>query len=275
MQMKQNLFGQWEIAGSWSWRGMEAESSCTHCGERSGLFAQEEEERQRQDETQPRESVAEGEAAIPESIAQKHEQPADVADAVLARGDGLPWAWRTGPSDSSERQHLEEMLSELPENTLITGRCGARRLRFLVGRDHRRTQVRDPRGGERAAVEEAGICPRVRQHGLPLAGFGGEEGNAAAGLAGVWVHNGKHPMCLVTNVLSKERLSDRRLRKSTRRVGDRTFLQNLQADLPSSEAPQPTPEHAQLEADCLAGTVGGAVCWRNGRSASRVGTLAG
>ena len=34
-------------------------------------------------------------------------------------GTGLPWVWRIGPSDSSERQHLAEMLPELPKNTPI------------------------------------------------------------------------------------------------------------------------------------------------------------
>jgi hypothetical protein len=35
-----------------------------------------------------------------------------VVDVVVARGTGLPWAWRTGPSDSSERGRLQAMLAE-------------------------------------------------------------------------------------------------------------------------------------------------------------------
>ena len=35
-------------------------------------------------------------------------------------GSGLPWDWLTGPSDFSERGHMQEMLSKLPENSLIT-----------------------------------------------------------------------------------------------------------------------------------------------------------
>ena len=38
-----------------------------------------------------------------------------------------------------------------------------------------------------------------------------EEGLPPLVLRMVWVHNGKHPMCLVTNVLSKTRLSDRKV----------------------------------------------------------------
>src|SRR5437870_4509253 len=39
-------------------------------------------------------------------------------------GSGLPWDWRTGPSDSSEREHLREMLPTLPKNSLLTADAG-------------------------------------------------------------------------------------------------------------------------------------------------------
>lgn len=39
-------------------------------------------------------------------------------------GSGLPWAWRTGPLGSSERQHLEAMLPELPANALLVADAG-------------------------------------------------------------------------------------------------------------------------------------------------------
>lgn len=38
----------------------------------------------------------------------------------------LPWTWRLGPSNSSERGHVMEMLQqeEFPENTLFCGDAG-------------------------------------------------------------------------------------------------------------------------------------------------------
>ena len=41
-------------------------------------------------------------------------------------GVRIPWAWRLGPSNSSERQHVREMLAqeEIPENTLLCGDAG-------------------------------------------------------------------------------------------------------------------------------------------------------
>ena len=39
-------------------------------------------------------------------------------------GSGLPWDWRTGPSDSSEREHFQEMLGSLPSGALLTADAG-------------------------------------------------------------------------------------------------------------------------------------------------------
>ena len=39
-------------------------------------------------------------------------------------GSGLPWDWRTGPSDSSERGHFQEMLDSVPAGSLLTADAG-------------------------------------------------------------------------------------------------------------------------------------------------------
>src|SRR5689334_12774137 len=39
-------------------------------------------------------------------------------------GTGLPWDWRLGPSDSSERAHLQEMVASLPEGALVAADAG-------------------------------------------------------------------------------------------------------------------------------------------------------
>jgi hypothetical protein len=39
-------------------------------------------------------------------------------------GSGLPWAWRTGPSGASERDHLVAMVPELPAHALIAADAG-------------------------------------------------------------------------------------------------------------------------------------------------------
>src|SRR5205085_107742 len=39
-------------------------------------------------------------------------------------GTGLPWDWRTGPSDRSERDHLRQMIDALPAGALVTADAG-------------------------------------------------------------------------------------------------------------------------------------------------------
>jgi len=39
-------------------------------------------------------------------------------------GTGLPWDWRLGPSDSSERDHLRQMIEALPAAALVTADAG-------------------------------------------------------------------------------------------------------------------------------------------------------
>lgn len=39
-------------------------------------------------------------------------------------GAGLPWDWRTGPSDSGEREHMAAMVGGLPADALITADAG-------------------------------------------------------------------------------------------------------------------------------------------------------
>jgi hypothetical protein len=58
-------------------------------------------------------------------------------------GTGLPWNWRFGPSDSSERAHATEMAKDLPDDALLTADAGfigyefwksliAENVRFLI-----------------------------------------------------------------------------------------------------------------------------------------------
>ena len=43
---------------------------------------------------------------------------------MLQIGSGLPWDWRTGPSDSSKRSHTLEMIGSLPPQSVLTADAG-------------------------------------------------------------------------------------------------------------------------------------------------------
>jgi hypothetical protein len=63
--------------------------------------------------------------------ARKRESPQLLLTTVWHVGSGLPWDWRRGPADSSERGHLLEMLAQLPEGALIAADAGFTGYEFL------------------------------------------------------------------------------------------------------------------------------------------------
>ncbi len=69
-----------------------------------------------------------GKAVRRSSLATGHSRKSDSPQMWLTTmwhvGTGLPWEWRTGPSDSSERGHLLEMLAGWPAGALITADAG-------------------------------------------------------------------------------------------------------------------------------------------------------
>src|SRR5208283_606994 len=69
------------------------------------------------------------------SLREARQRKANVARIWLTMlwhvGSGLPWDWRTGPSDSSERGHLRDMLASLPLLSLLTADAGFVGYEFL------------------------------------------------------------------------------------------------------------------------------------------------
>lgn len=55
---------------------------------------------------------------------QKSNSPQLWLTTMWHAGTGLPWDWRSGPADSSERAHLRDMLSGLPAGALVAADAG-------------------------------------------------------------------------------------------------------------------------------------------------------
>ena len=126
-------------------------------------------------------------------------------------GSGLPWGWRIGPSDSSERGHLLEMLAALPSLALITADAG------FVGYE---TWKKILAGGRHLLI-------RVGANVRLLKGLGYVQDQS--GLVSLWpdreaarnqlpvvlrlvvVQGGKHPVYLVTSVLDETAISDKQV----------------------------------------------------------------
>jgi len=125
-------------------------------------------------------------------------------------GSGLPWAWRTGPSGASERDHLVAMVPELPAHALLVadaGFVGYELWQTLLGAGHHfvirvgaNVRLLRQLGWAREHAQVVYLWPdqAARKRQPPLV------------LRLVVVHDGKQPVYLVTN-LSKTCLSDRQV----------------------------------------------------------------
>lgn len=163
-------------------------------------------------------------------------------------GTGLPWNWRTGPSDSSERGHWLEMLPSLPPNALVAADAGfvgyayakavidsGRQLLLRVGANVRLLK------GLGYACERAGVVylwpdKAAKQHQPPMV------------LRLLVIHNGKHPVFLVTSVLDEQRLSDQQLAELYgRRWGIELFYRHLKQTFQRRKLRSGCAENARVE----------------------------
>jgi len=255
VQMKQDLFGQWQIAGYVVIAGDGSRIELPRTTSNEAEYSPKRRKKMRKHRPGKaqasrgkhwRKAKRQSEA----SIRKKANSPQMWLTLFWHVGTGLPWAWRTGPSDSSERQHLEEMLPELPENTLITADAG------FIGYDFWRAVMK----AGHDFVIRAGANVRL----LKKLGFRREYENTVylwpdwaakkdlppLVLRAVWVHNGKHPMCLITNVLSKERLSDRQIAEIYKaRWGVELFFRTFKQTFGRRKLRSHKAVHAKLEAD--------------------------
>jgi hypothetical protein len=122
-------------------------------------------------------------------------------------GTGLPWAWRTGPTGSSEREHWMRMLGELPPAALIAADAG------FVGYEYWRAVIDS---GRHVLVRVGSNVRLLRQLGWA---------KESSGIVSLWpdraarkrqpplvlrlavFQGGKHPIYVVTSVRAS-RLSD-------------------------------------------------------------------
>ena len=212
--MKQDLFGRWEIAGFVVIAGDGSRVELPRTQSNEAVYSPQRKkkakESQRKTGKKPnsrgrkrRKRTRRQKRQSAQSIAKKANSPKMWLTLFWHVGTGLPWAWRSGPSDSSERQHLQKMLPELPENTLITADAG------FLGYEFWR------------AVMEAGQSFVIRTGAnvrlLKKLGYGREYEqtiylwpNAAAKkklppllLRAVWLHDGKQPMCLSVHLSAR------------------------------------------------------------------------
>ena len=126
-------------------------------------------------------------------------------------GTGLPWDWRTGPSDSSERDHLRQMIDALPAGALVTADAG------FVGYEYWKALIESGRhllirvGANVRLLKNLGYVKE--KNGLVYLWPDREAARNQPPLVLrlVVAQGGKHPVYLVTSVLDEATLSDKQV----------------------------------------------------------------
>ncbi len=122
-------------------------------------------------------------------------------------GTGLPGAWRTGPTGSSEREHFKQMLDELPPAALITADAG------FVGYEYLRAVIDS---GRQVLVRVGSNVRLLRKLGWAKESAGivylwperaAQKRQSPLVLRLVVLQGGKYPVYVVTSVRA-HRLSD-------------------------------------------------------------------
>ncbi len=165
-------------------------------------------------------------------------------------GTGLPWSWRSGASDSSERHHLLEMLSEMPKNSLMTADAG------FVGYDFWKA-ILDANhdfviriGANVKLIKQLGYA-REYDHTVYLwPDKAAKKKMSPLVLRLIVIHDGRQPVSLVTSVLSKQRLSDQQAIEIYRdRWGIELFFRTFKQTFGRTKLRSHSAKNAKLELD--------------------------
>ena len=181
-----------------------------------------------------------------ETIEKKVNSPQIWLTLLWHVGSGLPWAWRTGPSDASERAHFDEMLPELPKNSLITadaGFVGYEHWKAILDHDHHYL-IRV--GSNVTLIKNLGYA-RQNDQTVYLWPKKMMRTQAPLVLRMICIHDGKQTAYLVTD-LSKSQLSDRQAAMVyQKRWGIELFFRTFKQTFHRRKLMSRTPENLQLE----------------------------
>ncbi len=165
-------------------------------------------------------------------------------------GTGLPWSWRSGAADCSERHHLRKMLGEMPKNSLMTADAG------FVGYDFWKA-ILDANhdfvirvGANVKLIKQLGYA-REYDHTVYLwPDQTAKKKMPPLVLRLIVIHDGKQPVYLVTSVLGKQRLSDKQAIEIYRyRWGIELFFRTFKQTFGRTKLRSHSARNAQLELD--------------------------
>lgn len=180
---------------------------------------------------------------------KKAESPLMWLTTVWHLGTGLPWAWRTGADDSSEREHLRRMVGELPGDALVVadaGFVGYETFAAVIG-SGRHLLVRV--GGNVRLLRGLGHAELHRGLVHLWPDDQASHGRPPLALRLVVVRGDRHPIYLVTSVLDEARLPDGRVAELYRmRWGVELFYRHFKQSFGRRKLRSGRAENAEVEA---------------------------
>jgi IS4 transposase len=160
----------------------------------------------------------------------------------------LPWNWRIGPSDSSERAHALEMLDALPVGSLLCGDAGFVGYEFLKTIRDKKCELLVRVGANVALLKSLGYVREsagtvyvwpdkaARQSQLPLV------------FRHVVIQGPRYPIHLIVSVTNPRRLSDAQVAQLYRaRWGIEVFYRHLKQTFGRRKLLSHRADHAQVE----------------------------
>jgi hypothetical protein len=163
-------------------------------------------------------------------------------------GTGLPWDWRIGPADSSEREHWMQMLPQLPAAAMVAADAG------FVGYEYAQAMIAS---GRHLLLRVGANVRLLRKLGLARESEGlvylwpdraARDRQPPLVLRLVVVHNGKHPVYLVTSVTDANRLSEEQvIELYRRRWGIEVFYRHLKQTFQRRKLRSASANNARVE----------------------------
>jgi hypothetical protein len=162
-------------------------------------------------------------------------------------GTGLPYNWRIGPSDSSEREHALSMFKELPRNALVIADAG------FIGYDFWSTMLEAKVdfmvrvGGNVRLLRKLGYSSKERVDTVYLWSKDKQKTHPPLVLRLIRVHDGRSPLCLVTNLESDKLSDEAAVEIYRRRWGIEVFFRTLKQTFDRRKLRSKSEANAPLE----------------------------
>jgi hypothetical protein len=164
-------------------------------------------------------------------------------------GTGLPWDWRTGPSNSSEREHFQQMIDALPAGALVTADAG------FAGYEYWKALIQSKRhllirvGANVRLLRKLGYAQENQGVVYLWPDREAARNQPPLVLRLVVAQGGRHPVYLVTSVLDETVLSDRQVVEIySLRWGVELFYRHFKQTFERRKLRSHTADNAELEA---------------------------